>query len=98
MIAEGAGKFEKQLRMNESRGTARSLVERVGMAGTIARGIVFAIAGLLVVDAAATADPRKSTGLDGTRRTLTNRSYSPWLLGACAIGLIAFGVRSRTAA
>jgi hypothetical protein len=99
MIVEGARKkFEKQLRMNELHGTTRTLVERLGMVGTIARGVVFAVAGLLVLDAAVTANPRKSTGLDGALRTLAGQPYGPWLLGALALGLIAFGVYGFAAA
>ena len=33
-----------------------------------------------------------STGLDGALRTLADRPYGPWLLGALALGLIAFGL------
>jgi hypothetical protein len=93
MIVEGARKkFEKQLRMNELRGTVRTVVVRLGVVGTIARGIVFTITGVLVVDAAVTVDPSKSTGLDGALRTLADRPFGPWLLSILALGLIAFGV------
>ena len=93
MIVQGlTRKFEKDLQMSELRGTARTVVVRLGMLGTIARGVVFAVAGILVVDAAWTFDARKSTGLDGAMRTLANQSYGPWLLAALALGLIAFGL------
>jgi hypothetical protein len=62
------------------------------MIGTTARGIVFAVAGALVVEAAVNYDAAKSTGLDGALRTLADRAYGPWLLGVLAIGLIAFGI------
>jgi hypothetical protein len=93
MVVEGLRrKFEKQLRMHELHGKTRTLVIRLGMIGTTARGIVFAVAGVLVVEAAVDYDPAKSTGLDGALRTLANRAYGPWLLGALAIGLVAFGL------
>ena len=99
MIVEGARKkFEKQLHMNELHGATRTVVERLGIVGTVARGLAFAIAGQLVIDAAVTANPRKSTGLDGALRTLADRAYGPWLLGALAIGLIAFGIYGFAAA
>jgi hypothetical protein len=85
-------KFEKELRMSELSGTTRTVVVRLGAIGTIARGIVFAVAGALVVDAAVTADAAKSIGLDGALRTLADRPHRPWILGAFAIGLIAFGL------
>jgi hypothetical protein len=54
--------------MNELHDTARILIERLGMVGTIARGIVFAIAGLLVVDASATASASDAASVDAARR------------------------------
>jgi hypothetical protein len=93
MIVQGVRRtFEKQLRMDELTGAARTLVLWLGVIGTAARGIVFAIAGALTTQAALTFDPAKSTGLDGALRTLADRPYGPWLLGILALGLIAFGV------
>lgn len=99
MVAEGATKrFEKQLRMQEMSRPTRTVVVRLGMIGTIARGVVFAVAGALVVDAAITFDANKSTGLDGALRTLADQPYGPWLLGIVALGLIVFGVYGFAAA
>ena len=39
-----------------------------------------------------TANAAKSTGLDGALRTLADRPYGPWILGALAAGLIIFGL------
>ena len=55
-------------------------------------GLPAVVAGFLVVEAAVRYQPAKSTGLDGALRTLAQQSYGPWLLGALAIGLIAFGL------
>ncbi|MDT7578635.1 MAG: hypothetical protein QOH17_4968 [Pseudonocardiales bacterium] len=93
LIIEGLRKkFEKQLRMDELHGVTRTVVVRLGMVGTTSRGIVFAVAGALLVQAALQYQPAKSTGLDGALRTLADQPYGPWLLGAIAVGLIAFGV------
>lgn len=93
LIVEGARKkFTKQLRMSELTGGKRKGVVGIGMIGNVARGIVFALAGVLVIDAAVTYDPDKSTGLDGALRTLADRSYGPWILGILAAGLIVFGL------
>lgn len=93
LIVEGARKkFEKHLMMHSLRGPAGALVIKLGVVGTIARGSVFALAGVLVVEAAVSFDPAKSTGLDGALRTLADRPYGPWLLGVVALGLIAFGL------
>lgn len=85
-------KFEKELRLDELRGTTRTVVVRLGMIGTVARGLVFAAAGVLVFEAAVRFQPARSTGLDGALRTLAHQPYGPWLLGVLALGLIAFGV------
>lgn len=93
LIVEGARKkFTKQLRMSQLSGRKGTFVVRAGMIGNIARGLVFALAGVFVVDAAVTFDPAKSTGLDGALRTLADRSYGPGLLGILAAGLIIFGL------
>jgi Domain of Unknown Function (DUF1206) len=93
MVAEGVTrKFERQLEMNELHGLTRTVVLRLGVVGTITRGLVFALAGFLAIDAAVTFDPKKSTGLDGALRTLAHQPFGPWLLGAAALGLIAFGL------
>jgi hypothetical protein len=99
MVSEGLRrKFEKQLQMNELHGATRTAVVRLGMIGTTARGVVFAVAGALVVAAAVNYDASKSTGLDGALRTLADRPYGPWLLGVLAVGLIAFGLYGLAAA
>jgi hypothetical protein len=99
MVVEGVRKkFEKQLRMNELHGATRTAVIWLGVIGTTARGIVFAVAGALVVEAAVNYDAAKSTGLDGALRTLADRPYGPWLLGVLAVGLIAFGLYGLAAA
>ena len=99
MIVEGVTrKFETQLKMSELRGGTRKAVVGLGVVGTAARGVVFAVAGGLVVDAAITFDASKSTGLDGALRTLAAQSYGPVLLGVLAVGLIAFGLYGFAAA
>jgi hypothetical protein len=85
-------RFEKELRTDEMSERVRHIVVRIGAVGSIARGVVFGVAGGLAVAAAITFDPHKSTGLDGALRTLAGQSYGPWVVGALAIGLIAFGV------
>lgn len=93
MIFEGVSrKFEQQLDMGELTGRTRSVVVGMGVIGTIARGIVFTLAGALVIDAAVSYDAQKSTGLDGALRTLADRAYGPWLLGVVALGLVVFGL------
>ena len=51
----------------------------MGRVGTVARGVVFAIVGWLVVLAAVNADPEKAGGIDDAFKSLwTNRSVRRW--------------------
>ena len=70
----------------------RKAVRQLGRVGTIARGLVFALAGALVVSAAWTYDANKASGLDGALKTLRDQAYGPYLLGLAGLGLIAFGL------
>jgi hypothetical protein len=90
--------FEKQLRIGEMSPRTRTVVRWMGTIGTVARGVVFAVAGGLVIAAAVTFDPKKSSGLDGAMRTLADEPYGPWLLSLLALGLIAFGLFGFAAA
>jgi hypothetical protein len=64
----------------------------LGRVGTIARGLVFAITGFLVIQAAVTADPSKAGGIDTSLKSLLDKPYGPALVGALGAGLILFGV------
>jgi hypothetical protein len=85
-------KFEKHLKMQEMRASVRKSTRRLGMAGYAAKGVAYAIAGVLVVVAAVKYDPDKARGMDAALKTLAGHSYGPWLLGLIAIGFAAFGV------
>jgi hypothetical protein len=37
-------------------------------------------------------EPQKARGLDGALKTLRDQPYGPYLLGAVALGLVAFGL------
>jgi hypothetical protein len=60
--------------------------------GTTARGAVFALAGVFVVQAAIDYKPSKAAGIDGALRALRDTAAGPLLLGLFAAGLIAFGI------
>ncbi|QZY48251.1 MULTISPECIES: DUF1206 domain-containing protein [Mycolicibacterium] len=87
-------KFLDDLRV--SGGTA---VTAVGVTGYVAKGLVLAGAGLLVVIATLQADPSKATGLDAAVKTLGQAPFGKVALIAAAAGIAAFGaysfVRSR---
>jgi uncharacterized protein DUF1206 len=70
-------------------GSALTWTARVGYAG---RGGAFVVLGGLVVWAAVTHDPEKSSGLDGALATLRDAPAGTVLLALVALGLICFGV------
>jgi hypothetical protein len=63
-----------------------------GRVGSIARGITFAVTGVLVVVAAWTADPAKAGGIDEAVRTLLDRPFGAALVVSLGVGLVVFGV------
>ncbi|MHA3702418.1 DUF1206 domain-containing protein [Jatrophihabitans sp. YIM 134969] len=69
---------------------AEKVVVTLGVIGSTARGVVFALAGILVVAAAVTADPDKAGGVDAALRSVADESYGPYLLTVVAIGLLCY--------
>jgi hypothetical protein len=93
LVAEGIRrKFMKYLRSGEMSPRTRKIVEKLGMIGTTARGVVFAIVGALIVDAAVTFNPKKAGGLDKALLTLRHQVFGEFLLIIVALGVIIFGV------
>ncbi len=82
-------KFLDDLRV--SGGTA---IVATGIAGFVAKGLVLAGAGLLVIIATLQADPAKASGLDAAITTLGQAPFGKFLLIAAALGIAAFGVYS----
>src|SRR5215218_1265000 len=87
-------KFEEHLDLSELGPGARSAVVNLGKVGYVARGIVFALVGILVVVAAVTFDPDKARGMDAALRQVAAQPYGPWLLGLMVLGLMCFGAYS----
>ena len=89
-------KFFKDL--DVSGGTA---VTWVGIVGYVAKGLVLAGAGILVIVATFTADPAKASGVDSAVKTLGAAPFGKFLLLLAAVGLAAYGaygfVRARHA-
>jgi hypothetical protein len=93
LVVEGLRrKFLKTLRTGEMGRRTRRTVVALGVIGTTARGVIFALAGALVIEAAKTFNPAKARGLDEALRTLRNEPYGAALLGLAAVGLIIFGL------
>jgi uncharacterized membrane protein len=93
LVLEGLRrKFLKHLQTSQMSPQTRRTVERLGAIGTTARGVVFALAGILVIDAAITYKPAKAGGIDQALLTLRNQPFGEFLLILGALGLIIFGI------
>ncbi|MWA08246.1 DUF1206 domain-containing protein [Streptomyces sp. BA2] len=91
-------KFLRQLDTAAMNPRTKQIVTGLGVSGGVARGMVFAAAGIFVLTAAIQFDADEAKGVDGTLRSFTDTPMGPWLLVAVAIGLILFGVFSFASA
>jgi hypothetical protein len=85
-------RFLKYLKLDEMGEGVRKWTERWGRLGIAARGIVFGVVGTFLIRAAIEYDPQEARGLGGALQTLAQQPLGPWLLGAVALGLIAYGL------
>jgi hypothetical protein len=93
LVVEGIRKkFMKYLRTAQMSARMRRVVKVLGMTGTIARGLVIALVGVLVVDAAVTHHAAESGGIDKALLTLRDQPFGPFLMLVAALGLVVFGV------
>ena len=84
--------FLEYLKLGEMGEKARKWTVRWGRLGIAARGIVFGVVGMFLIRAALEYDPQQARGLGGALQTLAQQPVGPWLLGAVAFGLIAYGL------
>ena len=87
-------KFLRHLRMGPVSPAVQKIVSRLGQAGGIARGAVFATAGVFLVVAGLQYRPHQARGIDSALRALARTPLGPWLLAAVAAGLVLFGIYS----
>jgi hypothetical protein len=93
LVVEGARKkFMKHLQTAKMSPRTRRVVRLLGMTGTIARGLVFALVGVLVVDAAITHRASQSGGIDKVLLTLRGQPLGEFLMLLAGLGLLVFGI------
>jgi Domain of Unknown Function (DUF1206) len=93
LVVEGVRKkFMKYLQTAKMSARTRRVVKILGMTGTIARGLVFALAGALVIDAAVTHKASESGGIDKALLTLRGQPLGEFLMLLAALGLLIFGI------
>jgi hypothetical protein len=84
-------KLDKQLVLSGMSAAARTWMIRMSRFGLAARGVVFAIVGTFLVVAAYHEDSGEARGVGGALHVLEEQTYGRWLLGAVALGLVAYG-------
>lgn len=90
--------FDKQFKTYVMNAKEIKIATQLGRFGTAARGLVFAIVGLLLVLAAIKSNSSQPQGIDAALTALLRLPYGVWILGVVALGLIAFGIYSMACA
>lgn len=85
-------KFRDDLKEQQMQRQERRWYAGLGVAGHLARAVVFALAGWFLVKAAWEYDADEAIGLDGALRKLVNAEYGEVLLATTAFGLMAYGL------
>jgi hypothetical protein len=85
-------KFMEDMETGRLSAAGETAVEAIGIAGLVARAVVFGLIGSFVVKAALEYDADEAIGLDGALAKLAGASYGSVLLGLTAAGLIAYGL------
>ncbi len=91
-------KFREDLKKSGISAEDKKWAFRFAKLGYAARGVVFALIGVFLIQAARTFDPNKAQGIDGALLALTRTPYGPLVLGIIAVGFICFGLFSVFAA
>jgi hypothetical protein len=86
------GGFMKDIDLPAAPDRFEPFIETVGRVGYGAKGIAFGLVGVLLWQAAASADASAATGLDGAMTAIAHVRGGAWLLTAVAAGFAAFGV------
>lgn len=87
-------RYSEGLRTFELSHTNEKIVGVLARVGYISRGAVFAVVGVLFIQAARTHKADKASGLDGALRRLLALSYGKPLVAVLGVGLVAFGLFS----
>jgi Domain of Unknown Function (DUF1206) len=84
--------FRDELKLGEMGGWEKMWATRSGRRGFAARGVAFGVIGVFLIQAALQTDPEEARGLGGALETLARQPLGPYILGAVALGLVAYGV------
>jgi hypothetical protein len=85
-------KFRDELKEQQMGRGERRWYTALGIAGHLARALIFSLAGAFLVRAAWQYEPKEAIGVDGALQKLANAEYGQVLLGCAAAGLMAYGL------
>lgn len=85
-------KFRQELNLKELSEQQKNWLVNISRFGIAARGVVFVMIGVFVLQAAHQYNPTKVKGLDGALLTLTQQPFGKFLLALMALGLVAYAV------
>jgi len=83
---------DKNKRVDLRHTPLRPVIGALGIYGLSARGVLFGLVGLYLLNAYWYREPRYSAGIAGALGALKQRPAGPWLLGIVAAGLISYGL------
>jgi hypothetical protein len=84
--------FRDKWRAGEMTNAERTWGGRAGVAGHLARAVVFSLIGIFVTKVAIDYRPKDAIGLDGALQKLADASYGPYFLGLTAGGLLCYAL------
>ena len=101
-VAMGAGQlaaaytahFLRDLKTSEMSANELKTATWLGKSGYAARGVVFGVIGLLILQAGLAGGSTQSKGFDAALAALAHAPYGQMLLGVVALGLVLFGAYS----
>jgi hypothetical protein len=85
-------KFNRKLKKGEMNDAEEAAATTLGVLGHLARFVIFGLVGLFLLKATWEYDAKEARGLDGALLELSQQPYGPFLLGAVAVGLIAYAL------
>lgn len=85
-------KFRRELKWHEMSANEKTWATRLGRLGISARGVVYALIGVFLIQAARQSNPNEARGVDGALQSLAQQPYGKWLLLIVALGFVAYGV------
>ena len=85
-------KFRRKLNLRELPPSQERAVVNTCRFGIAARGVVFALVGIFLTQAARQYDPSEVKGLDGILLTVAQQPFGRFLLTLVALGLVAYGI------